>query len=354
MLTPIEFALPQILDQFSGEQLIAAVPKIELRKIYWDDIKVGETITYEVELTEKLGLIFALLTGSPGGGSIVPSALVMGFISAVGGCYLGGENIFLVKKGEANFYSPIPYDTKTLIITGEFVKKHSKVVKGKERYYADIDQSVYIREGSDLIKVGETKAFAGILQKSRPKNQQKDDLIPKIKFTLTDTLSQLKIDDLRNATNTIPNLKAFDELEEGDTVEISIRVSHKMVLLFALISGDFNPLHTDPLFAKNLKAFYGQNLALGALLTTWFSGIGALKLLGAGYRLIKKEEAFFKRAVKVGDKILIRLNIKVKYTEIQDETKKYFIDVEEKLFLEHETASRIEAVVSGSRYKILE
>jgi len=111
------------LDQFSDTQLIAAVPKIKLRKIYWNDIKVGETITYEVELTEKLGLIFALLTGSSGDESIVPSALVMGFISAVGGCYLGGENIFLVKKGEAFFYSPIPFDAKTLIITGKFVKK---------------------------------------------------------------------------------------------------------------------------------------------------------------------------------------------------------------------------------------
>ena len=346
------------MDQFTDQQLIAAVPKIKLRKIYWDDLQEGDSVTLEVNPTEKLGLLYMLLTGNHDhiyyikGKSFVPSALIMPFISAVGGCYLGGENIFLVKKGEAYFYSPITLDTNTLFIKGEVAKKYSKKVKGKERYYADLEQIVYVKEGEDLVKVAETKALAGILKKVRPLNEQKSELIPRIQFSLPEDLSQLDYQSLRQELYPSHKPKSFEVIQEGDVVEISIQVTHKMILLFALISGDYNPLHTDPEFAKDLKAFEGKNIAHGALISAWFSGTGVLELLGAGFRLIKKDEAVFKRAIKVNDEILIRLKIKRKFFEVVDGIKKFYVDVEEYCFLKQESTKYTEAVTSGSRYQL--
>jgi len=360
---PIIFFLPFILDQFSEEEYFKAVPKIQLRQIYWDDLQEGDAVTFEVQLTEKLGLIYTLLTGNHNpiyfnktgviGKPVVPSELIMAFISAVGGCYLGGENVFLVKKKEAIFYAPVLFDSKLLIIKGEVMRKYRKEMKGKERYYADFKQTVYIREGENLVLVAETGALAGVLKKTRPINQQKSELKLIIHFMLPELLSQLDDQDLRKELDQSNKPKSFDAITIGDSIEVRIRVTHKMILLFALISGDYNPLHTDPRFAEDLTAFEGKNIAHGALLSAWFSGKGLLELLGWGYWLIKKEESTFQRAVKVEDEIVIKLEIRDKYKKMENKKEYYYVNVNEKLFLTRNSGQLIEAANSGSFYKSL-
>jgi acyl dehydratase len=358
----LKFKLPSILDQFSADQLIAAVPKIILRKIYWDDLQEGDSVTLEVKLSEKLVLIYILLTGSYNplyfnrefldGKSVVPAACIMGFISAVGGCYLGGQNIFLVKKREASFYSPLAIDSDTLFIRGEVIKKYSQEKKGKERYYADLEQKVFIKQGNNFIKIVETGALAGILKKVRPLNQQKSELTPEIQIFLPELLTQLDVRDLRNELDQSYKPKSFDEIQIGDTVEIELQVTHKMILLFALISGDYNALHTDPEFVKDLETFEGKNIAHGALLSAWFSGLGVSELFGANYRLVKKEEASYNRAVRVEDEILIKLKVKKKIPKIETQSQSNFVEIEEKILVKKGDNEFIEAVISGSRYQL--
>jgi len=357
---------PQIFDQFSEEQLFAAIPKIHLRQIFWDDLQEGDSVTLRVDLDPKLGYIYALLSGDHNPLNfdlsfsttlsdptvrdkiLVPGTLLLAFISAVGGCYLTGENIYLEKKKEALFHFPLSFDSKTIFIKGEIARKYSQIVKGKERYYAEIPETVLIQEDGKLIKAAETVAVAGVLKKARPVGQEKTELIPEIRLSFPKFLSQLSEGDLKKELR--PPLKK-PSFKVGDSVEIQLSVSHKAILLYALISGDYNPLHTDPQFAKNLKAFDGKNIAHGALLSAWFSS-GVLTLLGPGYRLIKKEEGIFKRAIKVGDNIVIKLRITDKYAKKINESQNLFAAIEEKLFVKEGSGQLTEAATSSSLYQL--
>ncbi len=356
----MEFKLPAILDQFSDAELIAAVPKIELRRIYWDDLNLEDTVVLEVLVTEKLGLLYALLTGSYNpiyyrksneqGPIIVPGGLLMAFISAVGGCYLGGKNIFLVQKRKSFFLRPVNYNTR-LLIRGTVLRKFTKTITKKNRYYADLCQTVNIEMGGELVRMVETGARAGVLQKTRPENERKDEIIPNISFSLPDLLINLDDKTLREHISEDYSSKPFTEIKVKGGVEVTIRVTHKMILLFALISGDYNPLHTSPEFAATLSAFEGKNIAHGALLSAWLSGIGVLELLGPGYHLIKKEKAVYNKAVKVGDEILISLEIIQKTIRKRGKNRNKRVKIAEKIFIKGNKSEFREAVKSAATYE---
>jgi len=337
-----------------------------MRQIFWDDLQEGDSVTLRVDLDPKLGYIYALLSGDHNplnfdlsfsnalsdptvhGKALVPGTLLLAFISAVGGCYLTGENIYLEKKKEALFHCPLSFDSKTIFIKGEIARKYSQVVKGKERYYAEIPETVFIQQDGKLIKVAETVAVAGVLKKTRSADQEKSRLIPDIRLEFPKFFSQLSEADLKKELRPPVKKPSFNV---GDSVEIRLTVSHKAILLYALISGDYNPLHTDPQFAKNLKAFDGKNIAHGALLSAWFSS-GVLSLIGPGYRLLRKDEGIFRRAIKVGDNIIIKLRIINKYTQMINKNQGQFVEIEEKLFVKDESAQPTEAAASKSLYQL--
>jgi acyl dehydratase len=362
----LNLKLPALFDQFSEEQLFAAIPKIHLRQIYWDDLQEGDSVTLRVDLNQKLGYIYALLSGDHNplnfdlsfsktlsdptvrGKILVPGTLLLAFISAVGGCYLTGENIYLEKKKEALFHFPLSFDSKTIFIKGEIARKYSQVVKGKERYYVEIPETVFIQQDGKLIKAAETVAVAGVLKKTRSFNQEKSKLVSEIKLSFPKFFFELSEADLKKELRPPVKKPSF---ERGDSIEIQLTVSHKAILFYALISGDYNPLHTDPQFAKNLKAFNGKNIAHGALLSAWFSS-GVLSLIGPGYRLIRKDEGIFKRAIKVGDDIIIKLRIIKKYSQIINEIQGHFVEIEEKLFVKEGSAQLTEAATSNSLYQL--
>jgi len=357
---------PAVLDKFSEEQLFAAIPKIYLRQIYWDDLQEGDSVTLRVDLDPRIGYIYALISGDHNplnfdpsfsktlsdptvrGKILIPGTLLLAFISAVGGYYLTGENIYLEKKKEALFHFPISFDSKTIFVKGEIARKYSQVVKGKERYYAEIPETVFVKKDGRLVKAAETVAIAGVLKKTRPLTQEKSKLIPEIRLNFPNFFFKFAEQELKKELRR--PLKT-DSFEVGDSVEIHFTVSHKPILFYALISGDYNPLHTDPLFAKNLKAFDGKNIAHGALLSAWFSA-GVLTLLGPGYHLVKKEEGIYKRAIKVGDNIRIKLRISDKYTQERNAIQSLFVKIEEKLFIEEDPANLTEAAVSSSVYQL--
>lgn len=45
--------------------------------------------------------------------------------------------------------------------------------------------------------------------------------------------------------------RTFDELQIGDTASIARTLSNQDIELFAVMSGDVNPAHVDPEFAKS-------------------------------------------------------------------------------------------------------
>ena len=76
----------------------------------------------------------------------------------------------------------------------------------------------------------------------------------------------------------------IDELQVGDVVEISRVVSTEDILRFAEITGDFNPVHIDPEFARSSR--FGRIIAhgpvalglAGQIVGTRMPGLGTIAL----------------------------------------------------------------------------
>lgn len=66
----------------------------------------------------------------------------------------------------------------------------------------------------------------------------------------------------------------------GQTVSITKAFSEADVLQFAELSGDFNPIHINPEYAKT--TVFGQRIVHGMLVSSLFSGLLAQKIPGPG------------------------------------------------------------------------
>src|SRR4051794_31311510 len=103
--------------------------------------------------------------------------------------------------------------------------------------------------------------------------------------------------------DTIEN-RTYDEIEIGDTATLERTLTEHDITLFAVMSGDINPAHVDPEYAKSsrFREVIGHGMWSGALISTVlgteFPGPGAI-YLGQSLR--------FKRPVKVGDTITVKV-----------------------------------------------
>src|ERR1035441_6906602 len=70
------------------------------------------------------------------------------------------------------------------------------------------------------------------------------------------------------------------KLRLGDTYTEGFRISQKEVDLFAVLSGDKNPIHLDPKFAAG--TIFKQPIVHGALATAVFSKILGMEFPGEG------------------------------------------------------------------------
>lgn len=83
-----------------------------------------------------------------------------------------------------------------------------------------------------------------------------------------------------------------------------ILVTTKMVADFAQVSGDFNPIHLDPEYARQTP--FKKPIAHGLLSAALLSGIVGTRFPGPGTVLLKQGLSY-KKPVFVGDKIEFRL-----------------------------------------------
>lgn len=98
----------------------------------------------------------------------------------------------------------------------------------------------------------------------------------------------------------------FDELQEGQTAEFVKTVSADDIKLFAIISGDNNPLHLDEEYAKTTR--FGRCIAHGAICGMIVSAAVATKLPGPG-SVYLGQEMKFKKPVFPGDTITAKLTL---------------------------------------------
>lgn len=99
----------------------------------------------------------------------------------------------------------------------------------------------------------------------------------------------------------------FDELTVGQTAETSRVVGEADIAAFADVSGDHNPLHLDADYAKTTP--FGERIAHGMLSASFISGLIANKLPGSG-TIYLSQSLRFRRPVKIGDLVVVRVTIK--------------------------------------------
>ncbi len=97
----------------------------------------------------------------------------------------------------------------------------------------------------------------------------------------------------------------FSELALGQTASQTIHITPEMVAGFANVTGDHNPLHTDPAYAEPR---FGGIIAHGVLLVGFFSALLATQLPGPG-SVARSLNVRFKAPARPGDVVRIEVRI---------------------------------------------
>ncbi|MGE0423435.1 MAG: bifunctional enoyl-CoA hydratase/phosphate acetyltransferase [Reyranellaceae bacterium] len=106
--------------------------------------------------------------------------------------------------------------------------------------------------------------------------------------------------------------RTFDELQVGDTASIVRTLSNRDIELFAVMSGDINPAHVDPEFAKS--DLFHEVVAHGMWGGALFSAVLGTELPGPG-TIYLGQTLRFKRPVKLGDTVTVSVSVAQKHPE---------------------------------------
>jgi phosphate acetyltransferase/phosphate butyryltransferase len=106
--------------------------------------------------------------------------------------------------------------------------------------------------------------------------------------------------------------RTFDELKIGDTASLVHTLTNKDIQLFAAMSGDVNPAHVDPAFAKDdmFHRVIAHGMWGGALIST----VLGTELPGPG-AIYLGQSLQFRRPVGLGDTITVAVRVAKKDTE---------------------------------------
>ncbi|MDP2726119.1 MAG: MaoC family dehydratase [Dehalococcoidia bacterium] len=106
---------------------------------------------------------------------------------------------------------------------------------------------------------------------------------------------------------------SFDALKEGDELApVHKEITQEKINKYAEASGDFNPLHLDPEFAKN--TFYGGTIAHGLLTLAYISEMMTKSFL-KGWLIGGKLTVSFLAPVRPGDTVTVHGIVKRKKEE---------------------------------------
>ena len=119
----------------------------------------------------------------------------------------------------------------------------------------------------------------------------------------------------------MPQLKSYtlDELPVGKKATYTRTITEQDIVLFAVVSGDINPLHLDPEFAKG--TMFGERIAHGMMTGAIISAALVMALTGPG-AIYRSQSLRFRRPVKIGDVITVHLEV----TEVNAEKNFLTID----------------------------
>lgn len=98
----------------------------------------------------------------------------------------------------------------------------------------------------------------------------------------------------------------FEEIAVGMSAEHAKTVTDADVVLFAGVTGDFNPAHTDAVSAA--KGMFKERIAHGMLSAGLVSACLAMKLPGPG-TIYLGQTLRFRKPVRIGDTVTARVEV---------------------------------------------
>ena len=101
-------------------------------------------------------------------------------------------------------------------------------------------------------------------------------------------------------------MRSFDELRVGDAAEMAKTVTEADVVLFAGVTGDFNPVHVDSVAAA--RSMFGSRVAHGMLSAGFISAVLGMRLPGPGSVYLSQSLRFTK-PVRIGDTVTARVEV---------------------------------------------
>jgi acyl dehydratase len=113
----------------------------------------------------------------------------------------------------------------------------------------------------------------------------------------------------------------WEDYNIGDSAEFTKTITEEDVMKFADVTGDYNPIHVNPEYAKT--QMFGKQVAHGALSSGLISAVLGTKLFGPGI-LYGGQTVQFKRPVFFGDTLTAIATVKEKYTK-KEGTLKFII-----------------------------
>jgi acyl dehydratase len=109
----------------------------------------------------------------------------------------------------------------------------------------------------------------------------------------------------------------YDEITIGQTASYSKRVEERDIQLFAVASGDANPVHLDAAYAAGTP--FGERIAHGMLTGAIVSAALAMILPGPG-TIYLGQSLRFRLPVKIGDTVTVTLTVAEKRDKRQQVT----------------------------------
>lgn len=97
------------------------------------------------------------------------------------------------------------------------------------------------------------------------------------------------------------------ELKIGDNSSYTRTITDSMVILFAGVSGDDNPVHVNDQYAK--KTMFKERIAHGALVSSLFSKVLGTQLPGEGCIYLSQNSKFV-APVRINDTITATVTVK--------------------------------------------
>lgn len=100
--------------------------------------------------------------------------------------------------------------------------------------------------------------------------------------------------------------RTIEDLHVGQSASFSKTVTETDVAFFAAISGDFNPVHVDEVWARS--SAFGRRVAHGPLTLALSAGVLGMELPGVG-TIAVSNHIDYRRPVYIGDTVTARAEV---------------------------------------------